>query len=94
MNFEEGVKNCFNCSHQNVCMKYYNKSSIFLKTEETINLVGEKIAKDCKYFDYKEMKTYLMDEFKEVLKEKIESTKDANCLLVIDSIFNLLGGRE
>jgi len=94
MNFKEEIKNCFNCSHQEVCKSYNDKFSNLLTTEKDFDSIGKKIAKYCKYFDYKEMKTYLMNEFKEVLKEKIENTKNANCLLVIDSIFNLLGRKE
>jgi hypothetical protein len=89
---KEEIKNCFKCSHFNVCIKYKNGIDDLLTTKKTFEEIALEIAKNCSHFEYKKFETYQLKDFKDMLKMKIENINDAKLLLALYQIIKTIEG--
>lgn len=87
---KEDEKNCIECIHREVCKKYLDESKLLFTKKETFNEIGIEIGNNCPNFYYKKIYTYSLDNFKKLIKNRIENSDNAYHLLIIDSIMKLL----
>lgn len=77
---------CHECSHVDVCRIWI--SSDLEKRIEQPCMIGKKAK--CGNFYYKKKDQYLMSDFKDLLKRKIDNSDNAHFLLVLYEIFKLM----